>query len=174
MKPTTLIIPKNKKHSLKNNNEKKENTKINDIKTIKNEEKDNIKDICEQTSQSKNSSKKIKMPINNAKAKVVQVEMNPKTLIIHKNSKKLGNTPNSNNLRRSFNPSNQNKTNSTNKNYFNKDSNYNFLKDENNEVNRYLKNKSASKNHKKKNDFLKASININLFNNDLEQNANNI
>ena len=174
MKPTTLIIQKNKKHSLKNNNEKKENNKINDIKTIKNEEKDNIKDICEQISQSKNSSKKIKMPINNAKAKVVQVEMNPKTLIIHKNSKKLGNTPNSNNLRRSFNPSNQNKTNSTNKNYFNKDSNYNFLKDENNEVNRYLKNKSASKNHKKKNDFLKASININLFNNDLEQNANNI
>ena len=173
MNPTTVIIKKNKKYSLINNNEKKENTKINDIKTIKKEAKDNINDISEQTSKSKNSSKKIKMPIN-TNAKVVQVEMNPKTLIIHKNSKKLGNTHNSNNLRRSFNPKNQNKTSSVNKNNFNKDSNYNFLKDENNEVNRYLKNKSASKNYKKKNDFLKASININIFNNDLDEKANTI
>ena len=175
MNPSTVLKKNSKKYMLINNNEKNGNMKAYDIKPIKKEEKDNIKDnISEQTSNTKNSSKKIKMHINNTKAKVVQVELNPKTLIIHKNSKKLGNASNTNNLRRSFNPNNQIKNSSTNKNNFNKGSNYNFLKDENNEVNRYLKNKSASKNYKKKNDFLKASININLFNNDIEQTANDI
>ena len=48
----------------------------------------------------------------------------------------------------------------------------NCFKDDNNEINRYLQNKSEKKNYKKKNDFLKASININIL--DFEQNANEL
>ena len=53
--------------------------------------------------------------------------------------------------------------------------NNNFLKDENNEVNTYLKNKSASKNNKNKKAFLSESINLNALNfgqeaNEIEEN----
>ena len=66
----------------------------------------------------------------------------------------------------------------SNKNGFIKNNNRNddkinnCFKDDNNEINRYLQNKSEKKNYKKKNDFLKASININIL--DFEQSANEL
>ena len=82
--------------------------------------------------------------------------MNPKTDIIHKSTKKSAH--NNNILTNNINQNNGN--------------NLNFLKDERNEVNTYLKNKSVRKNYKKKNDFLKASINANIFDFDQEGNEN--
>ena len=93
--------------------------------------------------------------------------MNPKTFIVNKSHKKSLKNIN-NNVLKDGSGSNNKKNNEIN-------FNNNFLKDENNEVNTYLKNKSASKNNKNKKAFLSESINLNALNfgqeaNEIEEN----
>ena len=161
MNPNTLIIRKSKKYKLIKN----EDMKINNIKLEKNIEKENIKEkFIEQTSILKNSSKKAKEVISNKNVK--KIDLIPKTTIIHRSKKKIENIPVV--LRNSLNSHDKN---NFKKNNFNNNFNINFVKDENNVINRYLKNKSASKNNNMKNNFLKESINLNLCNLDDEPSA---
>jgi hypothetical protein len=159
--PSTLIIKKSKKNNIFNlgNNQ---NIKMNNIKPQKKEEeKIVIKDnMTEQITNHKNISKK-------AKKSLKEPLEHPKTLIIHKVTNKSAHK--SNILRNSLD---SNKNGFIKNNNRNDDKINNCFKDDNNEINRYLQNKSEKKNYKKKNDFLKASININIL--DFEQSANEI
>ena len=159
--PSTLIIKKSKKNNIFNlgNNQ---NIKMNNIKPQKKEEeKIVIKDnMTEQITNHKNISKK-------AKKSLKEPLEHPKTLIIHKVTNKSAHK--SNILRNSLD---SNKNGFIKNNNRNDDKINNCYKDDNNEINRYLQNKSEKKNYKKKNDFLKASININIL--DFEQSANEI
>ena len=159
--PSTLIIKKSKKNNIFNlgNNQ---NIKMNNIKPQKKEEeKIVIKDnMTEQITNHKNISKK-------AKKSLKEPLEHPKTLIIHKVTNKSAHK--SNILRNSLD---SNKNGFIKNNNRNDDKINNCYKDDNNEINRYLQNKSEKKNYKKKNDFLKASININIL--DFEQNANEL
>ena len=141
--PNTIIITRPKRKL----NQNAENN-INIIKPA----------IKEQNTQKLNMSKKAKISLRDKNN-----DMNPKTSIIYKSHKKSLKNSN-NNLKNSTNSSNK-KNNEIN-------FNNNFLKDENNEVNTYLKNKSAAKNYKKKNAFLAQSINLNAL--DFGQEANEI
>ena len=164
MNPNTLIIRKSKTYKLIKN----EDNKINNIKL----EKENVKEkFTEQTSKLKNLSKnaKVVMSERNSIKNAKKIELTPKTSIIHRTKKKLENIPVA--LRNSLN---SNDKNNYKKNNFNNDFNINFIKDENNVINRYLKNKSALKNSNIKNNFLKESINLNLCNLDDEPSANEI
>ena len=158
--PSTLIIKKSKKNNIFNlgNNQ---NIKMNNIKPQKKEEeKIVIKDnMTEQITNHKNISKK-------AKKSLKEPLEHPKTLIIHKVTNKSAHK--SNILRNSLDSNKNGSIKNNNKN----DKINNCFKDDNNEINRYLQNKSEKKNYKKKNDFLKASININIL--DFGQNANEI
>ena len=158
--PSTLIIKKSKKNNIFNlgNNQ---NIKMNNIKPQKKEEeKIVIKDnMTEQITNHKNISKK-------AKKSLKEPLEHPKTLIIHKVTNKSAHK--SNILRNSLDSNKNGSIKNNNKN----DKINNCFKDDNNEINRYLQNKSEKKNYKKKNDFLKASININIL--DFEQSANEI
>ena len=159
--PSTLIIKKSKKNNIFNlgNNQ---NIKMNNIKPQKKEEeKIVIKDnMTEQITNHKNISKK-------AKKSLKEPLEHPKTLIIHKVTNKSAHK--SNILRNSLD---SNKNGFIKNNNRNDDKINNCYKDDNNEINRYLQNKSEKKNYKKKNDFLKASININIL--DFDQSANEI
>ena len=159
--PSTLIIKKSKKNNIFNlgNNQ---NIKMNNIKPQKKEEeKIVIKDnMTEQITNHKNISKK-------AKKSLKEPLEHPKTLIIHKAANKSAHK--SNILRNSLD---SNKNGFIKNNNRNDDKINNCFKDDNNEINRYLQNKSEKKNYKKKNDFLKASININIL--DFEQSANEL
>ena len=159
--PSTLIIKKSKKNNIFNlgNNQ---NIKMNNIKPQKKEEeKIVIKDnMTEQITNHKNISKK-------AKKSLKEPLEHPKTIIIHKATNKSAHK--SNILRNSLD---SNKNGFIKNNNRNDDKINNCFKDDNNEINRYLQNKSEKKNYKKKNDFLKASININIL--DFEQSANEI
>ena len=134
---------------------------MNNIKPQKKEEeKIVIKDnMTEQITNHKNISKK-------AKKSLKEPLEHPKTLIIHKVTNKSAHK--SNILRNSLDSNKNGSIKNNNKN----DKINNCFKDDNNEINRYLQNKSEKKNYKKKNDFLKASININIL--DFEQNANEL
>ena len=158
--PSTLIIKKSKKNNIFNlgNNQ---NIKMNNIKPQKKEEeKIVIKDnMTEQITNHKNISKK-------AKKSLKEPLEHPKTLIIHKVTNKSAHK--SNILRNSLDSNKNGSIKNNNKN----DKINNCFKDDNNEINRYLQNKSEKKNYKKKNDFLKASININIL--DFEQSANEL
>ena len=158
--PSTLIIKKSKKNNIFNlgNNQ---NIKMNNIKPQKKEEeKIVIKDnMTEQITNHKNISKK-------AKKSLKEPLEHPKTLVIHKVTNKSAHK--SNILRNSLDSNKNGSIKNNNKN----DKINNCFKDDNNEINRYLQNKSEKKNYKKKNDFLKASININIL--DFEQSANEI
>ena len=140
MKPNTIIITKGKRKLVTKNDNNINNIKI---------------DYKEQTTQKINSSKKTKNTFRDSNHTNKKNEINPRTVVIHKSTKKS-----------------LHKSNSLLKNGLNSNNGNNYLKDENNEVNTYLKNKSVSKNHKKKNDFLKASINLNAL--DFGQEANEI
>ena len=164
MNPNTVVIRKSKKYKLIKN----EDMKNNNIKL----EKENVKeDFKEQTSKLKNLSKNAKavMSIRNSNKNVKKIDLIPKTSIIHRSNKKMDNIPVF--LRNSLNSHDKN---NYKKNNFNNDFNINFVKDENNVINRYLKNKSVIKNSSIKNNFLKESINLNLCNLDDEPNANEI
>ena len=134
---------------------------MNNIKPQKKEEeKIVIKDnMTEQITNHKNISKK-------AKKSLKEPLEHSKTLIIHKVTNKSAHK--SNILRNSLDSNKNGSIKNNNKN----DKINNCFKDDNNEINRYLQNKSEKKNYKKKNDFLKASININIL--DFEQSANEI
>ena len=159
--PSTLIIKKSKKNNIFNLG-KNQNIKMNNIKPQKKEEeKIVIKDnMTEQITNHKNISKK-------AKKSLKEPLEHPKTLIIHKVTNKSAHK--SNILRNSLD---SNKNGFIKNNNRNDDKINNCFKDDNNEINRYLQNKSEKKNYKKKNDFLKASININIL--DFEQSANEL
>ena len=150
--PNTIIITKVKRKinlNAENNN--------NNIKPA----------IKEQNAQKLNVSKKAKNSLRDSNKSNKNNDMNPKTFIVNKSHKKSLKNIN-NNILKNSNNSNNKKNNEINfKN--------NFLKDENNEVNTYLKNKSASKNNKNKKAFLSESINLNALNfgqeaNEIEEN----
>lgn len=164
LNPTTIIIKKSRRFTkLKNDDVKMNNINL----EKKDENKKVIENFIEQTTKQKNNSKKA--TTNSIRDKLAKkTELAPKTVIIHKSKKKLENVPNV--LRKSMNSQDKNIFNKNNNNNYN----LNYIKDENNEVNRYLKNKSASKNLKKKNNYLKESINLNLFNFDDDQSAREI
>ena len=155
LNPKTIIIKKAKRNPSKIN----ENIKINNIKD----------DYKEQNTQKINISKKAKNAFKDSNKSIKRIDMNPNTVvIIHRSSRKTLRNGTGSELKKSLNHNNKNK------NKINIDTNlkFNFMNDENNEVNTYLKNKSASKNYKKKNNFLTESINLNILN--FDQNANEI
>ena len=149
--PNTIIITKAKR-------------KIN----LNAENNNNIKPaIKEQNAQKLNVSKKAKNSLRDSNKSNKNNDMNPKTFIVNKSHKKSLKNIN-NNVLKDGSGSNNKKNNEIN-------FNNNFLKDENNEVNTYLKNKSASKNNKNKKAFLSESINLNALNfgqeaNEIEEN----
>ena len=150
--PNTIIITKAKRKinlNAENNN--------NNIKPA----------IKEQNAQKLNVSKKAKNSLRDSNKSNKNNDMNPKTFIVNKSHKKSLKNIN-NNVLKDGSGSNNKKNNEIN-------FNNNFLKDENNEVNTYLKNKSASKNNKNKKAFLSESINLNALNfgqeaNEIEEN----
>ena len=150
--PNTIIITKVKRKinlNAENNN--------NNIKPA----------IKEQNAQKLNVSKKAKNSLRDSNKSNKNNDMNPKTFIVNKSHKKSLKNIN-NNVLKDGSGSNNKKNNEIN-------FNNNFLKDENNEVNTYLKNKSASKNNKNKKAFLSESINLNALNfgqeaNEIEEN----
>ena len=150
--PNTIIITKAKRKinlNAENNN--------NNIKPA----------IKEQNAQKLNVSKKAKNSLRDSNKSNKNNDMNPKTFIVNKSHKKSLKNIN-NNVLKDGSDSNNKKNNEIN-------FNNNFLKDENNEVNTYLKNKSASKNNKNKKAFLSESINLNALNfgqeaNEIEEN----
>lgn len=148
-----MIIKKYKKVNSNN----ADNNKAKDIKKNIKEEKIQ-KDIHEQKLQERNSSKKVLKPLRDFKKESEKVNTNftPKTEIkkVNKSTKKSKNSMN--NLYKNMNNINND--------------NVNFYKDENNEVNKFLKSKSIRKHNKKPGDYLKASININILNFDKSQN----
>ena len=150
--PNTIIITKAKRKI----NLKAENNN-NNIKPA----------IKEQNAQKLNVSKKAKNSLRDSNKSNKNNDMNPKTFIVNKSHKKSLKNIN-NNVLKDGSGSNNKKNNEIN-------FNNNFLKDENNEVNTYLKNKSASKNNKNKKAFLSESINLNALNfgqeaNEIEEN----
>ena len=150
--PNTIIITKAKRKinlNAENNN--------NNIKPA----------IKEQNAQKLKVSKKAKNSLRDSNKSNKNNDMNPKTFIVNKSHKKSLKNIN-NNVLKDGSGSNNKKNNEIN-------FNNNFLKDENNEVNTYLKNKSASKNNKNKKAFLSESINLNALNfgqeaNEIEEN----
>ena len=157
LKPSNGSQPMIIKKYKKVNSNNADNNKAKDIKKNIKEEKIQ-KDIHEQKLQERNSSKKVLKPLRDFKKESEKVNTNftPKTEIkkVNKSTKKSKNSMN--NLYKNMNNINND--------------NVNFYKDENNEVNKFLKSKSIRKHNKKPGDYLKASININILNFDKSQN----